>query len=281
LLPSDEVVRAVLIVGGGIAPACDIGCGQPQDVTFEDVAVRVSEVGRTVGGRQVQSPDEECGHLTPRNVFVGAVLVVGRWIAPACDTGGRQLLDVLFEDIAVRVSEVGGPLGRRQPQSSNEECGHLAAGDELGWTEHVVLRRVATSSDVLLRQPGDVVVEYVAVGDIHESVRCHAHGRCHHQHARCQRDNQKCREALSHSLPPPCHNGTGSPRHTTYPDRRSCAFERVPGWSWCGLSAPPAVVTLWLLWPSFRSGRSATPCCGLQRNRSRRSTTRSGHSSRT
>lgn len=48
---------------------------------------------------------KESGHLRSSNQIVGAEHIVGRRVAPFCDSGCSELVDGRFEDVTVVVDE--------------------------------------------------------------------------------------------------------------------------------------------------------------------------------
>ncbi len=52
-----------------------------------------------------ECPVEERRHLAAGDDTVGAVLVVGRWVASFGDSGGSELVDVVFEDRVIVVDK--------------------------------------------------------------------------------------------------------------------------------------------------------------------------------
>ena len=52
-----------------------------------------------------ECPVEEGGHLAAGDDTVGAVLVVGRWVLSFGDSGGSELVDVVFEDRVIVVDK--------------------------------------------------------------------------------------------------------------------------------------------------------------------------------
>src|SRR5690606_6324064 len=74
--------------------------------------------------------------------------------------------------------ESGGRVDYLVLGESFHEGGHLLAGDVVFGAELVVVGRVATACHVGVGQPGDVVVEYIGVGDVVEPVSGHYRQRC-------------------------------------------------------------------------------------------------------
>ena len=52
-----------------------------------------------------ECPMQERGHLAAGDDTVGAVLVVGRWVLSFGDSGGSELVDVVFEDRVIVVDK--------------------------------------------------------------------------------------------------------------------------------------------------------------------------------
>src|SRR5690606_2380788 len=97
------------------------------DLVVMDRLTRVGEVGFG-GGREVEGPHEEAGHLGAGDRTGGTELgVVGR-VAAASDAGRRQSVDVGFVYRSV-VVEKGAPTvtartcGRRRPHSAGQNEG--------------------------------------------------------------------------------------------------------------------------------------------------------------
>ncbi len=75
-----------------VASGGDSGGGEAVDVVFEEGVVVVGEVVGG-GGWQGESAGEEGGHLLAVDCLVGAVAVVGWWVAASGDVGGGDRFD--------------------------------------------------------------------------------------------------------------------------------------------------------------------------------------------
>src|SRR5690606_23285814 len=134
LCPGHRLIGAESRVGVRVAASGYPSRGERFDVASVDRIGYVSEARRLLGGRKFEGIDEEGGHLCPGHGLVGAITIVGRWVASLRDAGGGETLDGFAVDGGCDVAEPAA-FASRDLERPGEESSHLVALDRVIRTE--------------------------------------------------------------------------------------------------------------------------------------------------